>query len=97
MHSLVMIVVKNSKLAKVLKVEGIVLYPYVFFAEKDPNHILINHEMIHIEQIKRIGVLRFYLSYMWQYFSNRLNGLGHYQAYMAISFEKEAYENQTKV
>jgi hypothetical protein len=91
-----MILVKDSYFAKILKVDGIVLYPFVFFSAANPNQILINHEMIHVEQIKECGVVKFYMSYLWQYISFRFKGSGHYQAYMSISFEKEAYKNQTK-
>ena len=91
-----MFFVKNSRIAKVLNVQAIVLYPFVFFAEKNPGDILINHEMIHITQIKKLGVLRFYFHYIREYFSGRQKGLNHHEAYRSISFEKEAYENQDK-
>lgn len=86
-------IIKNSYLAKILRVNGIVLYPFVFLAPKNPDPYLINHESIHWDQIKRVGVLNFYYTYLKEYVSSRKQGMNHDQAYRAISFEKEAYEN----
>lgn len=91
-----MIPVKNSLIARILKVQAIVLYPFIFFADKKPDEILINHEMIHVAQIRKLGVLRFYFHYMREYFLNRLKGQKHNEAYRSISFEKEAYEKQNE-
>ncbi|MBC7712083.1 MAG: hypothetical protein H7177_02005 [Rhizobacter sp.] len=88
---------KYSKLARFLKVGGIVIYPFIFFADPDPGRELINHEMIHINQIKQLGVVKFYSLYFKEYLHNRVKGMSHNQAYLAISFEKEAYENQDKL
>lgn len=81
----------NSLLCKVLRVNGITLYPFVFVRSQAPGKILLNHERIHFEQVKRLGFWRFYFLYLKEYLSNRRRGLGHYQAYREISFEKEAY------
>ena len=61
------LIVKNSLLAKILRVEGIVLYPFIFFSSKSPGDVLINHELIHISQINRLGVFRFYFFYLKEY------------------------------
>jgi uncharacterized membrane protein len=87
--------IKDSKLARILKVEAIVLYPFIFFAAKHPNATIVNHELIHMDQIKRNGVISFYLIYLGEYLRYRLSGLRHYEAYIKISFEREAYENQS--
>ncbi|AUN99543.1 hypothetical protein DOM21_03125 [Bacteriovorax stolpii] len=86
--------VKNSLIAKLLRVDGIVLYPFIFFASKNPNDVLIHHEMIHVDQMKRVGVWRFYFLYLKEYCACRLKGMNHHKAYMAISFEVEAYEKE---
>lgn len=83
--------VKNSFLCKILRVNGITLYPFVFVREKRPDMTLVNHERIHYEQARRVGVLRFYVLYLGEYFQNRLRGMGHREAYREISFEKEAF------
>lgn len=86
-------IVRNSRLARILRVNGIVLYPFVFLAPKDPDVYLLNHELIHLAQIKRVGVLRFYVTYLREYLRFRKQRMGHDEAYRSISFEREAYEN----
>lgn len=51
------------------------------------------HEQVHLKQIKREGVFRFYTRYLLEYFKGRKNGLTHYQAYRNISYEREAYDS----
>lgn len=88
-----MIKVRGVKPLKLLKIEGIVLYPFIFFAAKDPHAVLDNHERIHCDQIRRDGVIVFYTRYLWEYFMNRRKGMNRDQAYRAISYEKEAYQH----
>lgn len=92
-----MIIVKNSLLAKMIRVKGIVLFPFIFFADKNPNQILINHEMIHLQQIRRDGLFKFYFNYLKNYSINRLNKMSHFEAYRSISYEVEAFENQNEI
>jgi hypothetical protein len=72
------------------------LYPFVLIKESqmkdDP--FLINHEKIHLKQQAELAVIPFYLLYLGEYYYARLfKKMSHYDAYMNISFEKEAYEN----
>jgi hypothetical protein len=53
---------------------------------------LLRHEMVHVRQMERLGVLWFLLRYVAEYVRNRARGLGHDAAYRAISFEREAFE-----
>lgn len=88
--------IKNSLIARILNVEAIVVYPFIFFRTKSPNEILISHEMVHVDQIKREGVFKFYFKYLLEYSLLRYKKVPHYEAYRSISFEKEAYEKQKK-
>ena len=90
------IFVKNSILAKMIRVEAIVIYPFVFFASKNPSATLIRHESVHLDQVQRLGFCAFYFHYMKEYFFNRVRRMNHYDAYRAISFEREAYEKENK-
>jgi len=74
-------------------IQAIVLYPYVLFAlaRAEVHPILLNHEMIHIRQVRKLGWARFYIQYVWEYARLRARGLSRGEAYMAISFEREAY------
>lgn len=94
-----MILIKNSRVARMFSVHAIVLYPFIFFADKNPDQILINHELIHVDQINRLGVLKFYFLYLKEYGTLRLKGKKHDEAYKGISFEEEAYrrQNETKI
>jgi hypothetical protein len=76
-----------------LNISAITLGSFCIFFEK-LNPILINHERIHVDQIKKIGIFKFYFDYVKQYLNLRVLGFSHYNAYMGISYEKEAYANQ---
>jgi hypothetical protein len=76
---------------------GITLYPYVFiiFPETDPRTpTLLKHEMVHVEQIQRVGVFKFYLTYFIDYVINLFKYRNHQQAYLNIPYEVEAYKRQ---
>jgi hypothetical protein len=86
----------NSLLPKLLKVDGLTLYPFVLIrdsVEKTPIS-LIRHEFIHVFQIERVGFIRFYISYALFYLASRVSGSSHKKAYLEIPYEKEAYLNQ---
>jgi len=51
---------------------------------------LILHELEHVRQIARHGLVRFYSQYIMEYVRNRRRGLVPKEAYRAISFESEA-------
>lgn len=86
--------VKNSLIAKIIGVEAITLYPFIFYSMKYPTKQLMNHEMVHVDQVRKLGWWKFYTSYLEEYFELRSSGLSKDEAYMAISYEKEAYERQ---
>ena len=56
---------------------------------------LLRHETIHTRQMRELLYLPFYLMYVaeWLWHLVRLRGDA-YRAYLAISFEREAYLNQ---
>jgi hypothetical protein len=92
----VMIKITNCTFLRRFKINGVVFYPFVLFCDKLPSERIISHEQIHIDQIKKVGALTFYFSYIKQYLLGRRHGLNHDQAYRNISFEKEAYSNELK-
>ena len=53
---------------------------------------LVGHELVHVRQWSQLGPLRFVRRYLAEYLRGRRKGLSHSQAYLAISFEKEARE-----
>ena len=51
---------------------------------------LIGHELVHVEQWRRLGAVCFVVGYLAAYLRSRRAGLGHRDAYRAIPFEQEA-------
>lgn len=84
--------VEDSRLAKLIGY-NIILYPFIFYHGK-PSLILRKHEMIHVEQIRSIGFIRFYLSYILFYLAFLLSGKSSKDAYLAIPYEVEAYKKE---
>ncbi len=56
--------------------------------------ILINHEKIHLRQQWEMLILPFFVWYITEYIINRIKGMENRAAYRAISFEREAKENE---
>jgi hypothetical protein len=52
---------------------------------------LAAHEVAHVLQYRRDGILRLLARYVWEYLRGRLRGLSHDAAYRAISYEREAF------
>ncbi|HXH32637.1 MAG TPA: hypothetical protein VNJ01_17700 [Bacteriovoracaceae bacterium] len=83
--------IKNCRFLKPFKINGIVLYPFVLYADKDPCLEVMTHEQVHLDQIRKDGVYGFYKRYLKEYFAGRKLGLSHDEAYRNISYEQEAY------
>lgn len=88
---------KIKKITKFLKiilpknVIGITLCPFGIYIDDLTNIYTINHENIHWQQQLEMGVLLFYIFYFFEwlikYFLTK-------DAYMNLSFEREAYNNE---
>lgn len=76
--------------------EAITLFPFILLKQPSDqaNKLLINHEQIHLRQQLELLVIPFYLLYFTEYLFHRMQGLGHYASYCAISFEQEAFKNE---
>lgn len=77
-----------------LWVEGMALFPFILTRRKLPSHRLINHECIHLRQQLEMGIVLFYLWYLTEYLIRLIEFRKHYLAYLHISFEQEAYQNE---
>lgn len=86
--------VYDSRICKFLNVGGIVLWPFVFYYDKNPDLEVRYHEMTHLLQIKRHGVIGFYWLYLVNYVILRFSGKSHALAYYELDFEKEAFDDQ---
>ncbi len=80
------------------QVSGISIFPFIIL-EKDSlkeDKTFINHELIHIYQQMELLFIFFILLYYMEFFI-RFVKLGNFQkAYQSISFEREAYANESK-
>lgn len=56
--------------------------------------MLINHEKIHLRQQLELAILPFYLWYVTEFYLHRIKGKSAHEAYLAISFEREAYAQE---
>jgi hypothetical protein len=83
---------------KKLGVAGLTLWPFIFIADtkRINDEVLLNHERIHLRQQFELLVLPFYILYLLEYGYHRLSK-SHFAAYKAISFEREAYANETNL
>lgn len=61
-------------------------------AEPERSGRLIAHELMHIEQWRRLGAFRHVTQYLGDYLKGRRQRLGHWEAYRAIRLEVEARE-----
>ncbi|HVT44998.1 MAG TPA: hypothetical protein VMT00_11450 [Thermoanaerobaculia bacterium] len=57
----------------------------------------IRHELVHVEQARRLGLFRFGWQYLREYCSLRRRGLSSAAAYGAIGFEVEAREAEGRL
>ena len=66
---------------------GMAFFPFVIInSEVEPTPELINHERIHLRQQLEMLVIPFYIWYLIAYYR---------RGYMQVSFEKEAYANDS--
>jgi hypothetical protein len=54
------------------------------------NERLLRHELVHVEQWRRLGAIGFLVRYVGSYARWRLRGHGHWDAYRHIGLEVEA-------
>lgn len=74
---------------------GVFVQPAImerFRAGTEPERLgrLIAHELMHIEQWRRLGAFRHTTQYIGDYLRNRLRGSGHWDSYRAVRLEEEA-------
>lgn len=76
-------------------VAGITLGRRIYIEGGDVAAVL-RHELVHVRQIERLGLWRFYWSYLREYAANRWRGLPSAEAYRRISLEREAFAAETE-
>jgi hypothetical protein len=89
-----MIIIKNIPFRRI---NGITLFPFILVKPNKPDKILLNHERIHIRQQAELLVLPFYIWYLAEWLYHFVKCGNWYKAYMKISFEREAYQNENNL
>ncbi|WP_010251042.1 hypothetical protein [Myroides injenensis] len=75
---------------------GMAIFPFIILRNKEDidDKIFINHEKIHLRQQLELLVLPFYLWYGIEFIIRLLITRNKQKAYLNLSFEKEAYQNE---
>ena len=77
---------------------GITLFPFIFVSEKihKTDARIIQHEKIHIKQQLELLVVPFFIWYILEFLIRLIQFKERNLAYRNISFEREAYANESK-
>lgn len=78
---------------------GLAVFPFIILKENSlkSNSTLINHEKIHIRQQLELLWVIFFIWYGIEFLVRLIQFKNAYEAYQNISFEKEAYQNDTNL
>ena len=76
---------------------GITLFPFIFLKEERhvSDVVMIQHEKIHIQQQMELLIVPFFIWYGIEFLIRILQYKNKYLAYRNISFEREAYANES--
>lgn len=91
------VIVNKYILAK--QFDGIVLWPFIFVKRKELKNdpLFMNHERIHVRQQLELLIIFFFIFYLLEYLMRLIKYKSSYKAYTKISFEREAYANETNM
>ena len=75
------------------------IFPFILIKDKNLrlNTTLINHERIHLRQQLELLILPFYFWYLIEYLIRLIQYKNVTAAYLNISFEREAYQNDEEL
>ena len=81
------------------KIRGISLWPFVILRDKKDirDVVLLNHERIHLKQQLELFIVPFYIWYLTEFSIRYFQTRNFHQAYRNISFEREAYANESNL
>ena len=76
---------------------GLTIYPFIFLKKKQlkDDIYLLNHETIHLKQQLELLIIPFYVWYGIEYIFRLFQYRNQFLAYKNISFEREAYTNDS--
>jgi len=75
---------------------GITLWPFIILKRKElkEDQVLLNHEKIHLRQQIELLIIPFFIWYVLEYVVRLIQYKNRREAYLNISFEREAYANE---
>jgi hypothetical protein len=76
-------------------VAGITLGRRIYLAAGTDIARALRHELVHVRQIARVGFFTFYWRWIGEYVRNLRRGMPSHEAYRRISFEEEAFREET--
>jgi hypothetical protein len=76
---------------------GVSLFPFVLvkYRSDTKNHVFLNHEKIHLRQQLELLIIPFFVWYALEYCFRWIQYKNADLAYRNISFEREAYSNES--
>ena len=78
---------------------GLTIFPFVFIKDKvdKENFVIVNHEKIHLRQQLELLIIPFFIWYGLEYIFRLFQFKNANLAYRNISFEREAYHNESNL
>lgn len=78
---------------------GLTTFPFIFVRQDmdKENLVFLNHEKIHLRQQLELLILPFFIWYFLEYLVRLVQYRNRELAYRNISFEREAYTNETNL
>ena len=78
---------------------GISIFPFIFLSHKTlkTDTVLMNHEYIHLRQQLELLIIPFYVWYAVEFLIRLAQYKHWHNAYRNISFEREAFANETNL
>ena len=78
-------------------ISGVTIFPFIILENQEIKNdkTFVNHEMIHIYQQMELLVFFFYLFYYTEFLILLMKHKNAEKAYLNISFEREAYGNES--
>ena len=78
---------------------GLAVFPFVFIknSEDKENMVFLNHEKIHLRQQMELLIIPFFVFYLTEYLVRLAQYKNSDLAYRNISFEREAYANESNL
>ena len=85
-----------TKLFSAGRASAVTIFPFIFVRRQGfkVDKYLINHERIHLAQALELLVFPFYTWYSVEFLFRFIQYRNYDKAYLNISFEREAYENE---